>query len=384
MSDLQTAIEQAKEALSGNNAKKALKILKPFKKSLKSENSSNVILLETFADAYLENGQVDKAYPLLSQSCELDPNGTVGGASKFFTLGQITGGQDGINILAKGIENISTIAGDTLTQEQTSKIVSGLLSMIEIWMTDLCMEPNAEEQCEELIGKVMEISENKSPEGWLTLGSIRISQQRYSEACEAFGQSWNLFEAKKQAIGQDNIEHDDVALNGEYVELLQPLLGLAKMCIEVGLYDIALKVVGAVKEIDEDNLEAYYLEGFTFYLISKVEVFKKTNPSANLSPETMNELNQHIQELPLDLNDTSISENISEARIALSFAENIGKLCDPNDEISQEIVQGTNALLSELGGSIEAKELQKLRKGEKLEGEEDLNVALSDISDEED
>ena len=65
MNELQTAITQAKEALSGNNAKKALKILKPFKKSLKTENSSNPILLETFADAYLENGQVEKAYPIL-------------------------------------------------------------------------------------------------------------------------------------------------------------------------------------------------------------------------------------------------------------------------------------------------------------------------------
>ncbi|CCC68421.1 hypothetical protein NCAS_0B03370 [Naumovozyma castellii] len=379
MNELQTAITQAKEALSGNNAKKALKILKPFKKSLKTENSSNPILLETFADAYLENGQVEKAYPILVQSCELDPTGAIGGANKFFTLGQITGGEDGIKVLAQGIENMSNIAGESLTQEQTDKIVSGLLSMIEIWMTDLCMEPHAESQCEELIGKALEISERKSPEALLTLGSIRISQQRYTEASEAFIESWNQFENKKQTIGQNS--EDSITINSEYVELVQPLLALAKMCIEVGLYEIALKVVGAVKEIDEDNLEGYYLEGFIFYLITKVESFKVANPTVTLTPENINEFNQHIQDLPLDLNNEQLKENITEARIALSFAEKIGELCDPNDEISQELITGIKALLGELGGSIDGKDLQRLKKGGIMEGEIDVEVDLSEISD---
>ena len=51
MSELEATIRQAKEALAENNAKKALKILKPFKSSLKKENANNVILNEVFADA---------------------------------------------------------------------------------------------------------------------------------------------------------------------------------------------------------------------------------------------------------------------------------------------------------------------------------------------
>lgn len=83
MSELEATIRQAKEALAENNAKKALKILKPFKSSLKKENASNVILNEVFADAYLDNGQVEKAYPILARACELDPEGQVGGPDKF-------------------------------------------------------------------------------------------------------------------------------------------------------------------------------------------------------------------------------------------------------------------------------------------------------------
>ena len=174
MSELEATIRQAKEALAENNAKKALKILKPFKSSLKKENASNVILNEVFADAYLDNGQVEEAYPILARACELDPEGQVGGPDKFFTMGQIMGGQDGVSIITRGIMNISNTGGEMLTNVQVEKIVGGLLSMIEIWMTDLCMEPNAEEQCEELIQKAMELTEGKSPETWSTLGSIKI------------------------------------------------------------------------------------------------------------------------------------------------------------------------------------------------------------------
>ncbi|CAL9731363.1 assembly chaperone of RPL4 [Monosporozyma unispora] len=382
MNNIPKTIAEARTALSENSASKALKLLKPLKKSLKTENSSNLPLLEVFAESYLENGQVDKAYPLLVQSCELDPKGSMGGCDKFFTLGQIVGGQDGISILAQGIKNVSTLNGDNISQDQVEKIIGGLLTMIEIWMTDLCMELNAESQCEELINKAMEISENKSPEAWSTLGSIRISQQRFGDASEAFTQSWTQFEQKKNTIAENILDSSHSASHEDYVDLLQPLLSLAKMCMEVGLYEIALKVEALVKEIDEDNLEGYYLEGFTNYLISKIETFKKTNPEVTLTPENIYEFNSHIQDVPLDLTNSDIQENIHDSRIALSFASKLGENIDPSDEIAKELVNGTNALLQEIGGPISDAELQKLRKGEALE-EADEEIDLDDLSDEE-
>ncbi|KAK5780863.1 hypothetical protein RI543_001990 [Arxiozyma heterogenica] len=388
MNNIEQAINEARKAISENNSRKALKLLKPYKKSLTAENSSNLPLLQIFADSYLENGQLDKAYPLLVKSCELDSKGTIGGCDKFFTLGQIIGGQDGISILSQGIENISqTHNGKNINQDQVDKIVNGLLTMIEIWMTDLCMEPNAESQCEELITKAMEISENKSPEAWSTLGSIRISQQRFSDASKAFTQAWKYFEIKKKSIAEDIMNNNsnsgsasNNASHEDYVNLLQPLISLAKMCMEVGLYEIALKVEALVKEIDEDNLEAYYLEGFTNYLICKLETFKKSNPNISLIPETIYEFNSHIQEVPIDLNDQDVLDNINESRIALSFASKLGENVDPSDDISKELIDGTHALLQELGGPIPDSELQKLRKGEFLEEVED-DVDFDELSD---
>ncbi|CCF56881.1 hypothetical protein KAFR_0B05850 [Kazachstania africana CBS 2517] len=381
MAEIDNIIKQARLALSENNPKKSLKLLKPYKKSLQAENSTNIALQQVFADSYLENGQLEKAYPILVHNCEIDPEGLQGGSDKFFTLGQVVGGKDGIQILAQGIENISNQAGENLNQEQMTKIISGLLSMIEIWMTDLCMEPNAESECENLINKAMEISENTSPEAWSTLGSIRISQQRFEDACGAFRQSWKFFEERKNEISKIASESNtQEGSYDEFVDMLQPLLSLAKMCVEVGLYDIALKVENAIKEVDEDNMEGYYLEGFTNYLVAKVETFKESNPNVELTPENIFEFNQHIQELPLDLGNTNIHDNIQDARIALSFAAKLGETVDSSDEIAKEIYTGTLALLNEIGGPIDNSELQKLKKGELLDDELDEEVDLDDIS----
>lgn len=369
------AIYEARESLGLHNAKDALKVLKPFKKVVNSTENKNLDLIQVFADAYLEDGQVEKAYSLLVKACELDSDGKTGGCEKFFTLGQIAGGQDGISIIMKGIENVSAIAGDSLLQEQVSIIVNGLLTMIEIWMTDLCMEPEAESQCEELISQATEISDGKSPETWSMLGSIRISQQRFGEAANAFTKSWEFFQEKKTTIERQLKEENNQSNHADYIELLQPFISLAKMCIEMGLYETSLQIVVAVKDIDEDNLESYYLEGFTYYLMAKLEQFKQMNPSLQLTPENIYEFNEHFQEIPIDLSNTSLQDIIYEARVSLSFASKLSDNSDSDDEVAKEIAQGVHGLLNELGGEMDTMELMKLKRGEDFDDGEDLEIA---------
>lgn len=379
MSDVETCIKEAKKALGEHDVREALRKLKPFKKILKS--TTNVPLIQVFADAYLDNGQLEKAYPLLARACELDADGKQGGSEKFFTMGQITGGQTGISVLMQGMENVSRVAGDNLNQEQIDEIVGGLLSMIEIWMTDLCMETEAEGQCEELLSKAMDISDGKSPEVWSMLGSIRISQQRYPEAIEAFTQSWNYFEAKKHDI-EKRSKAMDASTYEEHIQLLQPLLALAKMCIEMGLYEISLNILNAVRDIDEDNLEAYYLQGFTYYMISKMEMFKLTNPQVEVKPENMLEFNQHFKELSLDFTNENLSEAIQEARLALSFAFKIGQNKETVDELAYELIEGTKEILEELGGPLSDQELAAARKNVDDGETDNVDTMLDEITNE--
>lgn len=375
---MELAIKQAREALGESDTKKALNLLTKFEKTL--EENPSVQLHQLLAEVYLEDGQLDKAYPHLVKSCELDPKGLQTGSDPFFTLGQVVGAAEGIQLISQGIENVSNAAGENLNEEQVVKIVNGLLSMIEIWMTDLCMEAEAESQCEELINKALEISDNKSAEALTTLGSIRISQQRFAEASEAFNKSWELFEKRKQNINNNCDTAQDLATS-ELVELLQPLLNLAKMCIEMGLYEVTLKIVGAIRDIDEDNLEGYYLEGFTHYMIAKIGTFQRKNPTVDLTPDTIYEFNQHIQEIELNLHDEMTREIIQEARIALSFVVKIGENTSSTDEVVHELISGAKNVLAEIGGEVDPKILMKIKKGDVLE---DIDANLDELeSDEE-
>lgn len=372
--NIKKAINDARDLLTMHNPKEALKVLKPFRNDIKNTTVERIDLLQIFIDVYLENGKLDKAYPLLLRACELDPQGKAGGYDKFFTLGQIAGGKDGISIVTKGIENISVSSGDTLTQEHSDMIVNGLLTMIEIWMTDLCMEPEAEGQCEELISKALEISDSKSPEAWSMLGSIRISQQRYGDAAEAFRKAWEFFEQKKMFIEDQLKAENSSQTHAEFIELLQPLTSLAKMCIELGLYDLSLNVVSAMKDIDEDNLESLYLEGFTYYLLAKLKQASGQDPGLDFNPETAYEFNERFQEFPIDLSNELTQSYIYEARVALSFASKIAENAESDDEISRELFQGTNSLLQELGGPMEISELMRLKQGEAVDDDEEIQL----------
>ncbi|SCV00702.1 LAME_0G11452g1_1 [Lachancea meyersii CBS 8951] len=372
---LNDQIEEAKRLLGENNADGALRVLKPYRKSLKSTNSSHIELHQAFVEAYLENGQLERAYPLLVKACELDPQGQIGGSDKFFTLGQIAGGSDGLALITQGIENLSGQAGDYLKQEQAEKIVAGLLSMVEIWMTDLCMEPGAEAQCEELVSKAMEVSEEKSPEAWAALGSMRISQQRFPEAAEAFGRSWHFFQAKKSAF-ESEVQQGSGNTHTEFANMLQPLLNLAKMCIEMGLYEWALEIEAAVKDIDEDNLESLYLEAFTHYLTCKLELFKLQNPQVEVNPGNVYEFNQHFQELPFVNANELIQEHGQEARLILTYMVKLAENGDQNDEVVKELVSGAMEVLSELGGPADIKDVIRYRKGEEIGDEEEIEIDI--------
>lgn len=146
------------------------------------------------------------------------------------------------------------------------------------------------------------------------------------------------------------------------------------MCVEMGSYETALHIVGAIKDIDEDNLEGYYLEGFIHYLMCKLELFRLSNPSLELNPGNIYEFNQHFQELPLDLTNESTKESAYEARVSLSFAVKIGENADPDDEIAQELFSGASGLLQELGGPVDITELLKLKNGEEVNEEDAIEL----------
>lgn len=311
-------LEDTRRLINTAEFKDALKLLKKH-----PEYSNEVRVLQEYGEIYLEMGKVDKAFDKFSQAIELDPQGEQG-AEKFLYLGQIIGDIKGLELIDKGITILAK--EDPIN---VKKINQSIFAEIEIWMTDLCMLPEAETRCNELIEQALQL-DGDNAETWSLLANIRISQQRDEEAVEAIQKSWYLFKQKKESLEQE------AGFQAEYLELLQPLLTLAKIGIELGLYELCMEILSESRDIDEDNAECYYLEGFTNYLYIKKSQYFQLHTEFDVD---------EFERFGLQGVD-GFDENAQLAKLAF---ENVLKLTQVH-EVDPEIISQTEQLLGQLAG----------------------------------
>lgn len=362
-------IEKARGLLELSQGEKALEILSPeFETS-----GQNIEFLQIFGECLLENNDLETGYSVLLQACELDPHGDKG-TEKFLYLGQMIGGTDGITSLEVGLAKLNNQLSlvdenkgddDSLLVEYSKlyntkeslrgylikKLNQGIFAQIEIWMTDLCMEPEAESKCDELISFSLKL-DSENPEALSILASIRISQQRNDEARESLTKSWELFQAKKvkleeaaNSIKENGEEQSDSFEVGvEYVELIQPLLTLSRFAIELELYDLAITISSNVQDINENILDVYYYEGLSHILHSKKVYFE------NAKPKVEDYRDVDIK-LLLKSKDEQITARVTDAKSALTQGYKIIN-SEAVETADPELVDQVQSLLTELGGPI--------------------------------
>lgn len=360
---IEQLIANSRALLQTSQAEKALSLLSP----QFEEQAGNVEFLQIFGETLLENNDLETAYEVLMKACELDSDGSQG-TEKYFYLGQIIGGQDGLNSLDIGLNRLyqqvtlinedkgetdpilvglSTLytTKDELKKYLVKKLNQGIFAKIEIWMTDLCMEPEAEEKCNELIEYSLSL-DPESGEALSLLSSIRISQQRNEEAIEALTKSWTIFQAKKTILEDASnkvklgLAKDAFEVGLEYVELIQPLLTLSKFAIELELYDIATSISSNIQDINEDVLDAYYVESLS-NLFGAKKLLSTTNPTEGDYRDIT------IAALKVSKNEeikTSLSETKSSLTQAFRIINTDG--CDADPELIELVKQ----LLQEVGG----------------------------------
>lgn len=220
-----------------------------------ADHENDAEYVQELAEVLLEVGNAEKAFPLINQALNLDPEGEKG-PQKFFWAGQLVGGKQGIEFFTRGCQILHKKAENADPKERNvylSQISNGLLAMIEIWMTDLCMEPEAEKQCEGLISEASICTPN-SPEVQSVLGSIRISQLRNDDAKQALTLSWNLY---KKMINEKLIE---------YAQLPQ-LIRLAQSMLELRLLEQVVEITEALVLLDDEIPDTYYLSALAHQLL---------------------------------------------------------------------------------------------------------------------
>ncbi|KAH9935263.1 TPR-like protein [Amylocystis lapponica] len=168
--------------------------------------------------------------------------------------------QSAVDILMgqlKGKERAVDAGDDDDRTEVKHNIVRALIGMVEIWMDpsyDLCFDPAAEKTCEDLLLLALKTDPGNT-EALQALASVRLSQQRPDDAKVCLEQAWTVWK---------DLDPDDPNLPP-----IPTRLSLVKMFIELSLFTPALLVLQGVMASDDQEVEAWYLEGWCFFLMAE-------------------------------------------------------------------------------------------------------------------
>lgn len=236
--------------------------------------SEGLPALNLLGEISLELGDADAARGYFEEAVRRDPQGDAegplgGGAEKFLWLAQLCeeGGKESVSWFEKGAQVLEKeiallnsgaqygLDADSiavLRTERKARLANALCGMIEVYMTDLSWEEDAEERCEKLITNAMTVEDETSPEVLQTLASIRLSQDRKEDAQAALQrslESWIHLDADSEDI-------PDFAAR----------ISLARLLMESELEDTAMDVLERLVLEDDQSVEAWYLGGWCQYL----------------------------------------------------------------------------------------------------------------------
>lgn len=149
-----------------------------------AQTPDNIEALELLMEALFDLGETQRATSTLHKLIDAQKaRGLLPVPEHFMYLGQLSTGRVAVQHFSSGIAAWkAAMQPDTpLDPAVQRRICSAYCSICDIFMTDLCFEPDAEAQCERCCQEALEVN----PEGievLQTLASVRISQQRQEEA----------------------------------------------------------------------------------------------------------------------------------------------------------------------------------------------------------
>ncbi|KZS94201.1 TPR-like protein [Sistotremastrum niveocremeum HHB9708] len=308
-------LTKVQELLTQCNYELALKFLQ----RILSQSPRNVEALGYLGIVQIETGELESAKQTFLSL--LPPNEDIPNpppASAHLYLAQLqdedprmalTHYQAALDILAAKLKASQESGASDNSEDDETKLtaIRAIVSMVEIWMTDLCFEPEAEAQCDSLLQTALSIDPTNS-EALMSLSSVRMSQSRPDEARELAERAWE---------GWKDIKPEDPKQPSPSV-----LLSLTRLFLELALYPPALAVIQSILAVDDQEVEAWYLEGWCFVLMS-----------------------EQVKETSQKIDDLSAEELAQDARDCLEMCK---MLHENQDHPDDALLEHTKELISNL------------------------------------
>ncbi|MCJ1383122.1 NAD-dependent histone deacetylase sir2 [Xylographa soralifera] len=252
-------------------AQRALALLQP---TSSKPTHLSLPALYLLGEIFLELGDPSSAATTFLQAVSLDPDGQIpenegGGVEKFLWLAQLCeeGGEESIRWFEKGTEVLERDIVDleaqmatgvkedergVLLEEKKRKLAAALCGMVEVWMTDLSLSPEAEAACTALITRALATSPNAPT--LQTQASLLLSQCDLHKARSVLSQSLSLWQDLPP-------EHPDIPD-------FPTRISLSRLLMEAGMEDHAISVLEGLVAEEDGSVEAWYLGGWCTSLMA--------------------------------------------------------------------------------------------------------------------
>ncbi|CAG8982751.1 hypothetical protein HYALB_00001032 [Hymenoscyphus albidus] len=251
--------------------------------------------LNLLGEIHVELGEIDAAREYFLRAVAIDCDGTVGeelggGAEKFLWLAQLSeeGGDDSVGWFEKGAGALRIqiqalqerrkldaeggalrggmiiqalqerrkldAEGGALLEEKRRKLAVALCGVVEVYMTDLSWEVDAEQKCEALVTEATMVTPEFA-EPWQTLANVRISQSRLEDAQAALKRSLDLWK--------------DLPPEDSQVPDFPTRVSLARLLMEADMDGEAIEVLERLVGEDDSSVEVWYLGGWGLYIMGE-------------------------------------------------------------------------------------------------------------------
>lgn len=355
---------QPEEAL--QYAQKLLSVVQP----TDAPTQRSLPALNLLGEINVELGEIDAAREYFTRAVAADPDCTVpeelgGGAEKFLWLAQLCeqGGAESVSWFEKGaavlkkeiaqLEDPSSRRDqeerEALLEEKRGKLANALCGVVEVYMTDLSWEEDAEQRCEALVTEALMVAPEK-PEILQTLASVRLSQMKIEDAQSALRRSISLW----SDLDPEDPDVPDFPLR----------ISLSRLLMEAEMEEEAMEVLERLALEDDQSVEACYLGGWCLHLLSE-----KRKQQANGAMT--------------DGESTESKQVLAAQKASRSWLLNTLKLYKQQDYEDERLRDHTNELVEELNKVLGPPPAEKPDGEEDDEEEEDWEDDGEDAEDEE-
>ncbi|OWF34891.1 probable assembly chaperone of rpl4 [Mizuhopecten yessoensis] len=235
----------------------------------------SILALETTGSLLLELGNQEAAKQCFGRAVEVCPNQ---GHSKYMYLGQLFEGAQAVQCFQKGIELMmkeheakqaselaAACGGGPREGVSCEEICNAYLSLAELYMTDCCMEEDADKKCEHNINQALAI-DGDNAEAYQMMASYHLSKENEEMATEMIKKSVSLWLPKYKAADKGEVPDE------EFNPLeLTPLsydtrIAAAKILTEVKEYETAVDVLEGLLDENDEVPQVWYMIGWANYL----------------------------------------------------------------------------------------------------------------------